>query len=495
MNKFYKIKETNCRMYTIYFSGLWKSCVLHTSFLGFSAFLQNYENVYTTILHRPGELYFERPDQSHLCNIFPFIQYRVTDLYGVCCLAGESCVIHTQALEFTNCGRLLPSPLSWFIWIMAAAAISGNILVIILRHRRRNESTSQNVQRVLILNLGISDLLMGIYMIIIGAADVHYGQDFFWYSEKWRTENNLCKIAGFLVLLSSETSVFIITAISIDRFLILVFPFGKTRLRGKVFHLTMIFIWSLSMILALVGIIGKNEELYGQSNVCIGLPLLRRYVNTDGSILYDISRVSHELDSEERGPGWTLSIAIFLGINFFCLLTVLFCYIAIFISVRKSRQTASRDPDRTEEIKMALKMSLIVGTDFCCWMPIVILGIITQSGDAVSIQTQVYAWIIVFILPINSAINPYIYSINSALDFRKRRSLSRKSNRSTVTFRLTRLLSSTKEREKDSDSNQNTSKITGSSPLPSPSLSSRGRVNSSPRPTRNNGNYLPVSDH
>ena len=436
----------------------------------------------------------DRTIHPYVKFVFLFIQYRITDLHGVCCLAGDSCVMQTKTLEFTNCGRLLPSPLSWFIWIMAIAAVIGNILVIILRHRRRNESTSQNVQRVLILNLGISDLLMGIYMMIIGAVDVHYGQDFFWYSEEWRTENSLCKIAGFLVLISSETSVFIITAISIDRFLILVFPFGKKRLRGKVFHVTMTFIWALSMVLALVGIVGKNEELYGQSNVCIGLPLLRRYVNTDGYTMYEVGGADHQLYSEERGPGWTLSIAIFLGINFVCLLTVLFCYIAIFISVRKSRQTASRDPDRAEEIKMALKMSLIVGTDFCCWMPIVLLGIITQSGDAVTVPTQVYAWIIVFVLPINSALNPYIYSINSALDFRKRRSLSRKTNRSTVTFRLTRMLSSTKEREKDSDNNQNTTKITGSSPLPSPSLSSRGRVNSSPRPFRNNGNYLPVTD-
>ena len=55
MNNFDEIKETKCCMCSFVHMNFpnspRKSYVPHTSFLGFSALLQNDENVHTTILH------------------------------------------------------------------------------------------------------------------------------------------------------------------------------------------------------------------------------------------------------------------------------------------------------------------------------------------------------------------------------------------------------------------------------------------------------------
>ena len=75
------------------------------------------------------------------------------------------------------------------------------------------------------------------------------------------------------------------------------------------------------------------------------------------------------------------------------------------------------------QIKLAIRMALIVGTDFICWMPIIIMGLLSASG-AVEIPADVYAWTAVFILPLNSSLNPYLYTFSVAWQRKKARKKS-----------------------------------------------------------------------
>ncbi|CAG2106836.1 unnamed protein product, partial [Medioppia subpectinata] len=68
---------------------------------------------------------------------------------------------------------------------------------------------------------------------------------------------------------------------------------------------------------------------------------------------------------------------------------------------------------------MARRMMFIVMTDFWCWMPIILLGIISFYG--VKIPPQAFAWVAVFVLPLNAAINPTLYTL-STLVYRKKSS-------------------------------------------------------------------------
>ena len=63
------------------------------------------------------------------------------------------------------------------------------------------------------------------------------------------------------------------------------------------------------------------------------------------------------------------------------------------------------------QVKLAMRMAVIVGTDFICWMPIIFMGLLSASG-AVEIPADIYAWTAVFILPLNSSLNPYLYTFS-----------------------------------------------------------------------------------
>ncbi len=61
-------------------------------------------------------------------------------------------------------------------------------------------------------------------------------------------------------------------------------------------------------------------------------------------------------------------------------------------------------------MKMNVKVAAIVLTDFLCWSSIIILVILIQA-DVLILPESVFAWIVVVVLPINSAMNPYLYTI------------------------------------------------------------------------------------
>ena len=76
---------------------------------------------------------------------------------------------------YLTCERLLSGrSLVILIWLIGVNALCGNLFVVIWRRQ-----TSQNkVQDTLLSSLALSDLLMGIYLLVIASADVYFGQDF-----------------------------------------------------------------------------------------------------------------------------------------------------------------------------------------------------------------------------------------------------------------------------------------------------------------------------
>ncbi|XP_072034439.1 G-protein coupled receptor GRL101-like [Amphiura filiformis] len=237
--------------------------------------------------------------------------------------------------------------------------------------------------------------MMGIYMLIIASADTFYRGTYAFNAESWQT-SGLCKFAGFLSVLSTEASVFFITIISIDRLFCIVFPLSHVALRPSSARIAAIFAWGLAFVFSILPLFPieyfKDElQFYGRSPVCLALPL-----------------------TKYRPAGWEYSVALFLCLNLAAFVVVALCYITIFVTVKKSRKRSSKglgaNENRVEEIQLALRMGLLIFTDFCCWMPIIIMGFLSLTGW-VTLSNTAYVWIAVFVLPLNSALNPYLYTI------------------------------------------------------------------------------------
>ena len=338
-----------------------------------------------------------------------------------CCLtpASVNCVNERPTHPLFTCRKTFPQnfTIKVFMWILGISALLGNTFVLVFRLRSTPTTRVAKIQAMIITNLAVSDLLMGLYMVLLAVMDIYIGESYFWkgLAEEWRASTT-CQIAEFISVLSSETSVFLLVLLSLDRFICVVFPFSNWRLGVVSTRVAIGVIWVASGLLSVGGILlnNLNPDAYGLSDVCVGLPFIRKSTDihevddTWTSNQYVIPYFTTIAGSTEST--WKYSIVLFLGINLCGFVVIFLSYIAIFIKARFVRAEVGQTNQSANEIKIALKMLLIVGTDLLCWIPIIILGILVQTVG-VNVTPDIYAWLVVFVLPINSSLNPYLYTI------------------------------------------------------------------------------------
>ncbi|XP_029633576.2 G-protein coupled receptor GRL101 isoform X2 [Octopus sinensis] len=333
-----------------------------------------------------------------------------TDEYRFCCLAKGVPDCNPKPDEFSSCEDLMSNyVLRASIWILGITASFGNVIVIIWRTR---DKRSGKVHSFLITNLALGDMFMGVYLMIIAVADTYYRGSYILYDKLWRS-SILCHFAGFIATFSSELSVFTLTVITLDRLICILFPFRSHRMGLKEAQLAMLALWIFVFFLSAVPLFGIEyfKDFYSRSGVCLALHI-----------------------TPDRPRGWEYSVMIFLAVNLLSFLIIFISYLWMFIVAKKTR-SAVRTAETKTDSAMAKRITLIVLTDFFCWIPIIILGIASLCGQR--IPPEVYAWVAVFILPVNSAINPVLYTLSTAPflgNVRKRATKFRKSFMTSLTF-------------------------------------------------------------
>ena len=98
---------------------------------------------------------------------------------------------------------------------------------------------------------------------------------------------------------------------------------------------------------------------------------------------------------------------------------------AIYRAVREAGAAAGTQ--RSMQMTLARRLFLVVFTDFCCWFPIGVMGLLAASGTA--IPGEVNVWAAIFVMPLNSALNPFLYTLNGVLERWERRRLEVRTTR------------------------------------------------------------------
>ncbi|XP_072024540.1 uncharacterized protein [Amphiura filiformis] len=348
--------------------------------------------------------------------------YLIVDNPAICCFLEPSnrsqCVPRNQKSPYLTCKQLLPSTeVKCCTWIFGFSALFANTLVLIWGCQKIIKSKSADEkevkQIVFITNLALADLLMGIYLLVIASVDQYYNEYFPLHAKLWR-KSVLCKVAGFLSVLSSEASLLFLTIISVDR----LWAFRKIVITHKLFGkrtqvLLAIFAWVIALASSIVPAILNDDKLYQFSDVCIGLPLVRNKIykgETESiTISYNFDRRDDIVQLQTftqigSRRGNYFSIGLFLGLNFLLCLMIAICYILLFMNIWKSGFALLKT-----DFKMAIKMGALALTDLMCWFPIIILGILAQTGVK-ELPPEWIPWITAFALPINSVLNPFLYA-------------------------------------------------------------------------------------
>ncbi|XP_027143861.1 relaxin receptor 2a [Larimichthys crocea] len=107
------------------------------------------------------------------------------------------------------------------------------------------------------------------------------------------------------------------------------------------------------------------------------------------------------------------NMCISLGLNLVAFLVIVFSYSSMFYSIYKTGINATDLRSRLHrDVAVANRFFFIVFSDALCWIPIFLVKIL--SILEVEIPGTISSWVVIFILPINSALNPILYTLTTS---------------------------------------------------------------------------------
>lgn len=132
--------------------------------------------------------------------------------------------------------------------VIFAIGIVGNGVLIFIVVRNKAMRTKPNI---LIVNMAVGDFLL--ILISVPVTSTFYALD------QWDLGTPMCKINEFLQTLSLGVSIFTLTALSVDRFVAIVYPLTSYSSQSLTrIVAASVLIWAMSTGLALMDLVGAN---------------------------------------------------------------------------------------------------------------------------------------------------------------------------------------------------------------------------------------------
>ena len=356
-----------------------------------------------------------------------------------------------EADQFASSTKMIrDDAISAFMWIIAIVTLCANAYVIYSTcHLLRNEKmfNSLRINYVLILNLSTADFIMGIYLLIISIKNLQFMGRYGLEDLKWRS-GFLCTLSGALAIISSETSCFIMSTLTTFRLITLLQPVKSRTLPVKPWFVIVGLIWLFSFVLAVLpsldflenyfvyqlyvdvpfaknrpinksdvldmscryaSISNNNKSFVHTNDWQTLIPHLRTQFNTSvEKISYygETSLCMPRFYAHKSNSASEFSIFI-ISLNFISFVYVCVSYIFIY-KVTSNRPISKKRVDM-QNAKMQKRIARLLLTDFVCWIPICVIAFAKHVTDF-RLTNVIFAITIAFLLPVNSALNPLLYT-------------------------------------------------------------------------------------
>uniref|UniRef100_A0A3B3BWD4 Adenosine A2b receptor n=1 Tax=Oryzias melastigma TaxID=30732 RepID=A0A3B3BWD4_ORYME len=288
--------------------------------------------------------------------------------------------------------------------VIAVLSISGNVLVC---WAVAINSTLKNATNYFLVSLAVADILVGCLAIPF-AITISIGMFLDFYG---------CLFLACFVLVLTQSSIFSLLAIAIDRYLAVKIPLRyKELMTGKTAREIVAILWILSFVIGLIPFFGWNLKN-------------RRCNNSSGKNTTNYEETKdrgHLLQSCKVTCNFEIVVDMeyMVYFNFFVcvllpLLIMLGIYVKIFMVARKQlRQIELKCVGNgksqnqgllQKEIRAAKSLSIIVGLFAVCWLPVHILNCLTLFYKDLE-RPPVVMYVAIILSHANSAVNPIIYA-------------------------------------------------------------------------------------
>ena len=339
-------------------------------------------------------------------------------------------------------------------WVIGFVVVLGNLAVIVTTSKliwsSSNMSGSLRWQHIIVLHVSIADLLMGVFLLIIASVSSAYSGSYGEVDQEWRSSLS-CSVVGSLAIISSEASCFLVVTLTAFRLNNVLNPIRSISSSSLPWKIGITLSWLVAAILGIIPfvthlqyfihtisfpsvfgsrgiwnradlskfvcryaamtdkIVNKTEDRWQFNRMFLKATFQEGISFQEYGYYGETSVCMPRLYVEKGENAWEYTLAI-ITVNF---LAFAFVVVGYFIIYSKSTQTAkllrrSRRNSIHRELIMQKRIIRIIATDFCCWIPICFMAYLRLGG--VFLSDLVYQISAVYLLPINSALNPFLFS-------------------------------------------------------------------------------------
>lgn len=148
------------------------------------------------------------------------------------------------------------------------------------------------------------------------------------------------------------------------------------------------FFFLSGILLATIPLLPQTShwEYYSQNGICVPLPITRKTLN-----------------------GQWHTFVVVTVLNFILYLLIAAGQSVIYLAVKANLMVTDTSL-KSQNIVIARRLVTVVVSNFVCWFSVSAMGLLASAG--VPITGEVNAVMAIFVLPINSALNPFLYALN-----------------------------------------------------------------------------------
>ena len=355
-----------------------------------------------------------------------------------------------------QCGeRIINDPkLRAFAWIVGIMASSINVCVLARNGKDLfgAESKVQLINSSMIFIISFGDLFIGLYLLCIVIADHLNSVEYCPEQLKWLVSRK-CSLLGIASTIGSQVSLFSMTCLSLYRansMRNLLAPRHLSRRAAVMTFLGGASIFLASTAIAVLPELKLFEDYfingiyYPDSPMFIGAPNKEKHLkiiekrfgrfSSKQDISWETIRIFiSEMFTNDHGgvegkslgfygndgvclfkffvtsddPQHIFSLSI-LVLNFICFIMITGSYIIInYISMASSAASSGDSASSERTKKMQRKITVIILTDFLCWIPFIVISLLHFGGSINA--SKYYGLCSIIVLPLNSVVNPMLY--------------------------------------------------------------------------------------
>ena len=376
--------------------------------------------------------------------------------------------------------QMKPPTTVWEVFtILGLVCIVGNIMVIYTKLSKfvgkKVLPDEIKIYYFLVLNLAISDLLMGVYLIGVAFEMKRKSTINSYISEPFP-----CDVYGVLNLLSSQVTVTIILIISYYRLYSVIWPYKRPTFRFTI--ILSAWVWLLCLVVSIfpvldIGVVSefftwgitKDYSFNADSYVmlkhgrdftatfvnfpdngtaeCVNVPISSSELLLKSLVELQLTKTNEKwmiikifqksyfcainfiLSDEHKSAYFALGVVLY---NFLCCILIIIAYIRMLLAITSctcvvsthgtENVNADMQTNRPQNDKVFFRISIVIVTNLLCWIPLCLCMFILRPKDYKcngdydnSAKVDLYRNISLAtfcMVSINSIINPYLYSMN-----------------------------------------------------------------------------------